>query len=349
MPAEELLEEENHMTTNHRARRWATTGAGLALALSLAACGGNVGGGSGGGDGSEFPDGPITILVGADPGGSTDLIARAAAEGASDELGVAITVENKPGANGALSLQELANENPDGQTLAIFNGSLAYITPFAVAEDEAVSIEDYDVITGLSLDDYVLVTAPDSGFATVEDLAAAGRPITFGTTGVGTGSQLSQELLFAQAEIDATSVPFDGGSPTLTAVLGGQVDVGSIQLGEAIEQIEAGELTAIVTFAEERPSYLADTPTAVEAGYDVPVQQARALVAPKGTPQEVLDRLNEAFNAAFDTEEYQQFNEDNQLTPWEVDGDEVTKTYTDNLDKYGVVIEEYGIELGEDS
>ena len=127
-------------------------------------------------------------------------------------------------------------------------------------------------------------------------------------------------------------------------MLGGQVDVGSIQLGEAIEQIEAGELTAIVTFAEERPSYLADTPTAVEAGYDVPVQQACAVVAPKGTPQEVLDRLNEAFHAAFDTEEYQQFNEDNQLTPWEVD-DEVTKTYTDNLDKYAVVIEEYGIEL----
>jgi tripartite-type tricarboxylate transporter receptor subunit TctC len=349
MPAEELLEEENHMTTNHRARRWAATGAGLALALSLAACGGNVGGGSGGGDGSEFPDGPITILVGADPGGSTDLIARAAAEGASDELGVAITVENKPGANGALSLQELANEDPDGQTLAIFNGSLAYITPFAVAEDEAVSIEDYEPVTGLSLDDYVLVTAPDSGFKTVEDLAAAGRPINFGTTGVGTGSQLSQELLFAQAKIKATSVPFDGGSPTLTAVLGGQVDVGSIQLGEAIEQIEAGELTPIVTFAEERPSYLADTPTAVEAGYDVPVQQARAIVAPKGTSDDVVRKLEDAFKAAFATDAYKKFNEDNQLTPWEVDGDEVTKTYTDNLEKYRAVIDEYGIELGENA
>jgi tripartite-type tricarboxylate transporter receptor subunit TctC len=335
------------MTTNHRARRWATTGAGLTLALSLAACGGNVGGGSGSGDGAEFPDGPITILVGADPGGSTDLIARAAAEGASEELGVAVTVENKPGANGALSLQELANEDPDGQTLAIFNGSLAYITPFAVAEDEAVSIEDYEVITGLSLDDYVLVTAPDSGFTTVEDLAAAGRPITFGTTGVGTGSQLSQELLFAQADIEATSVPFDGGSPTLTAVLGGQVDVGSIQLGEAIEQIEAGELTPIVTFAEERPSYLADTPTAVEAGYDVPVQQARAVVAPEGTPEDVVGTLRDAFSAAFETEAYQQFNEDNQLTAWEVDGDEVTTTYTQNLEKYRGVIDEYGIQLGE--
>jgi tripartite-type tricarboxylate transporter receptor subunit TctC len=337
------------MTTNHCVRRWATTGAGLTLVLSLAACGGNVGGGSDSGDGAEFPDGAITILVGADPGGSTDLIARAAAEGVSDELGVPVTVENKPGANGAIALGELANEDADGQTLAIFNGSLAYITPFAVAEDEAVSIEDYEVVTGLSLDDYVLVTAPDSGFATVEDLAGAGRPITFGTTGVGTGSQLSQELLFAQADIDATSVPFDGGSPTLTAVLGGQVDVGSIQLGEAIEQIEAGELTPIVTFAEERPSYLPDTPTAVEAGYDVPVQQARAVVAPEGTPEDVVDTLRGAFEAAFETEEYQQFNEDNQLTPWQVAGDEVTTTWTENLEKYRAVIEEYGIELGEDA
>jgi tripartite-type tricarboxylate transporter receptor subunit TctC len=335
------------MTTNHRARRWAATGAGLALALSLAACGGNVGGGSGGGDGSEYPNGPIKILVGADPGGSTDLIARAAADGASDELGVAVTVENKPGANGALSLQELANEDPDGQTLAIFNGSLAYITPFAVSEDEAVSIEDYEVVTGLSLDDYVLVTAPKSGFKTVKDLAAAGRPINFGTTGVGTGSQLSQELLFAQAGIKATSVPFDGGSPTLTAVLGGQVDVGSIQLGEAIEQIEAGELTPIVTFAEKRPSYLADTPTAVEAGYDVPVQQARAIVAPKGTPDDVISTLEDAFTKTFETDAYKKFNEDNQLTPWEVSGDEVTETYTGNLEKYRAVIDEHGIKLGE--
>ena len=171
----------------------------------------------------------------------------------------------------------------------IFNGSLAYITPLAVAEDEAVDIEDYEIVTGLSQDDYVLVAAPGSGFKTVKDLTGAGRPIKFGTTGVGTGSQLSQELLFAQADIQATAVPFDGGVPALTAVLGGQVDVGSIQLGEAMEQIEAGKLTPIVTFAEKRPTYLADTPTAVEAGYDVPVQQSRAIVAPKGTPKEVID------------------------------------------------------------
>src|SRR3954469_12788743 len=312
------------MTRNSGTRRWVLTGLGITLALSTAACGGNVGGRSGA-DGAEYPGGdPVTISVGQDPGGSTDLIARALADPASDDLGVPVTVENKPGANGALAAQELAGQDPDGHTLMVFNGSLGYITPLAVPENEAIDIADYEIVTGISQDDYVLVTAPNSGFATVDDLKNAGRPITFGTTGVGTGSQLSQELLFAQSGIDATAVPFDGGSPTLTAVLGGQVDVGSIQLGEAIEQIEAGELTPMVTFAEERPSYLPDTPTAVEAGYDVPVQQSRAFVAPKGTPAEVVDRLSQALDATFATDAYQRFNADNQLTPWEVDGAQVT-------------------------
>ena len=129
------------MTTNNRARRWATAGTGFALALSLAACGGNVGGG-GGTTAEEFPSGPITILVGQDAGGSTDLITRALADPVSEELGVPVVVENRPGANGAVAAQELATAEPDGQTLMTFVGSLAYITPLAVAEDEAVDIND---------------------------------------------------------------------------------------------------------------------------------------------------------------------------------------------------------------
>jgi tripartite-type tricarboxylate transporter receptor subunit TctC len=327
--------------------RWQAIGTGLAVALTLSACGSNLGG-SGADDGADFPGGdPITIYVGQDAGGSTDLIARALADGAKDDLGVAITVENKPGANGALAAQELAGKDPDGHTLMVFNGSLAYITPLAVPEDEAIDIADYEIVTGVSQDDYVLVSAKASGLATVDDLKDAGRPLKYGTTGVGTGSQLSQALLFAQSGIKATAVPFDGGSPTLTAVLGGQVDVGSIQLGEAVEQIEAGKLTPIVTFAEKRPSYLPDTPTAVEEGYDVPVQQSRAVFAPKGTPAEVIDRLVSAFGKAFDSDAYQKFNEDNQLTPNEVGGDELRTQWTSSLDSYRKVVEEHDINLGE--
>ncbi|GAA3599023.1 tripartite tricarboxylate transporter substrate binding protein [Kineosporia mesophila] len=317
----------------------------LVLALTLAGCGGNLGGGSG--DAAAFPDGdPITVYVGQDPGGSTDLIARALAEQVSHDLGVAVVVENKPGANGALAARELAGKKPDGHTLMIFNGSLAYITPLAVAAGQAPDLADYDIVTGISQDDYVLVTTATSGLKTVDDLEDLGRTVTFGTTGVGTGSQLSQELLFAQAGIDATAVPFDGGSPTLTAVLGGQVDVGSIQLGEAVEQIEAGRLTPIVTFAQERVSYLPRTPTAIEAGYDVPVQQSRAVFAPKGTPSSVIGSLEKAFGSAFEAGTYRAFNRDNQLTPNEVDGKTLRTQWTQSLDTYRAVTREHRIDLG---
>jgi tripartite-type tricarboxylate transporter receptor subunit TctC len=327
-------------------RKLMVGGLGFALAIAVSACGSNLSGGSG--DGSEYPGSdPITIYVGADPGGSTDLIARALAEPASDDLGVAVTVENKPGANGALAAKELSGKEADGHTLMVFNGSLAFITPLAVPEDEAVNIDDYEIVTGVSQDDYVLVSNPSSNLKTVADLKAAGRAIKYGTTGVGTGSELSSALLFAQADIDATAVPFDGGNPTLTAVLGGQVDVGCIQLGEAVEQIEAGKLTPIVTFAEKRPSYLPDTPTAVEEGYDTPVQQSRAVFAPKGTPVDVLERLRESFDKAFATEGYKKFNTENQLTPNEVDGETLRTQWNNNKEKYSKLVAQYDISLGE--
>jgi tripartite-type tricarboxylate transporter receptor subunit TctC len=334
------------MIGNLGRHKWQAIGTGLAIALVLSACGGNLGGSAE--EGTDFPGGKaITVYVGQDPGGSTDLIARALAEGAKDDLGVPITVENKPGANGALAARELARKAADGHTLMVFNGSLAYITPLAVPKGEAVDIADYEIVTGVSQDDYVLVSAKSSGLATIDDLKQAGRQITYGTTGVGTGSQLSQALLFAQAGIKATPVPFDGGSPTLTAVLGGQVDVGSIQLGEAIEQIKAGKLTPIVTFASKRPSYLPDTPTAVEEGYDVPVQQSRAVFAPKGTPKEVVDRLAAALQKAFDSTAYHKFNTDNQLTANEVGGAKLREQWTSSLSSYRTLVQEHDISLGE--
>ncbi len=93
-------------------------------------------------------------------------------------------------------------------------------------------------------------------------------------------------MLFAQADIKGTAVPFDSGSPALTAVMGNQVQVATIQLGEAKPQIDAGTVTPMVVFSEERNSFLPDVPTAIESGYDVPVSQYRAVAAPKGLPEE---------------------------------------------------------------
>ena len=142
-------------------------------------------------------------------------------------------------------------------------------------------------------------------------------------------------------------MPFDGGAPAVVAVLGNQVDVASVQLGEAFEQIEAGELTPIVVFSKERNKFLPDTPTAVEEGFDVPVSQFRAIIAPKGTPEATIERLRDAFTAAFEDADYQAFNENGLLTPHEISGEEVVDEWTSSLDSYRALIEEHGIDLGQ--
>ncbi len=320
----------------------ATTAAAGVLALS--ACGGNVAGGSAE-SGEAFPSGPITLTVGQDAGGSTDRIARAIAEGMAEDLGVAVPVVNKAGANGALATKEVAAMEPDGQNLVLLNASLITITPLAVGEDEAVNLDNLDVIAGLSQDDYVLVASPESGFETLADIQESTGELNFGTTGVGTGSQLAQAVLFAQAEIDGTAVPFDSGSPALTAVMGDQVDVATIQLGEALPQIEAGTVTPIVTFAKERSEFLADVPTAIEEGYEVPVSQYRALAAPKGLSEDAKARLVESVETVQGTETYQEFNQQNILTPWEVSGEEVVEEWNALAEQYKALVEEYDISL----
>jgi tripartite-type tricarboxylate transporter receptor subunit TctC len=324
-------------------RRTILGAASAVTLLALTACG-NVAGGSTA-DASKYPTGPVNLSVGQAAGGSTDLIARALAEGASKTLGQPMPVVNKPGANGALATKEVAGKPADGQELVLLNASLITITPLAVSADEAVNIDDLDIIAGLSQDDYVLVASADSGFKTFQDVTAAGRNVTFGTTGVGTGSQLAQTVLFKQADVKGTDIPFDSGKPALTAVLGNQVELATIQLGEAMPQIQAGKVSPLLVFSEERTSFLPDTPTAKEAGYDVPVAQYRAVAAPKGTPQEVKDKLLAAFQESFKSDAYKEFNKKNSLTPKEISGEEVVTEWKAYAAKYKELVEKYSISL----
>ncbi|NKX51454.1 tripartite tricarboxylate transporter substrate binding protein, partial [Arthrobacter deserti] len=123
------------------------------------------------------------------------------------------------------------------------------------------------------------------------------------------------------------------------------VQLATVQLGEAKAQIDAGKLVPIVVFSTVRNKFLPDVPTATEEGYDIPVSQYRAMVAPKGTPEEVKDRLKTAFENTFKTEAYQKSNEQNLLTPREIAGEEVTAEWTELAGKCKELTEKYGISL----
>jgi tripartite-type tricarboxylate transporter receptor subunit TctC len=328
-----------------RPRLSAALAATAAAGLVLTACGGvqtSTGAGSGGG---TYPSGTVEMYVGASPGGSSDLISRAVSKGLSDDLHASFPVINREGANGALAAAEVAKAKPDGSTISIQNASLFTITPLAVSPDEVTKIDDFDVVYGVSRDDYVLVTNPVSGYRTLKDLEDAKRVVRYGTTGVGTGAQLAAALLFKTTDVASQPVPFDGGAPALTALLGNQIDVASLQVGEAIENIKSGKLLPLSVFGPSRIAYLPDTPTAKEQGLDVEVTQYRFMTVPKGTPQEVKDKLTEGMQATFKTAAYKSFNEQNSLTPMEVPGDQVLAQLKADSRRYADLVKQYGINL----
>jgi tripartite-type tricarboxylate transporter receptor subunit TctC len=330
--------------TLRRHRFKAGLAATAAAGLVLTGCGG-VESSTGGGSGGDYPSGTVEMYVGASAGGSSDLISRAVSKGLSDELGASFPVINREGANGALAAAEIANAKADGSKIAIQNASLFTITPLAVAPDEVTKLDAFDVVYGISRDDYVLVTNPASGYRTLADIENATRVVRYGTTGVGTGAQLSAALLFKAGNVDSQAVPFDGGAPALAAVLGNQVDVASIQVGEAIENIQSGKLTPLAVFGPDRIEYLPEVPTAKEQGLDVEVTQYRFLTVPKGTPQDVRDKLVDGLKATFETEGYKKFNEQNSLTPMELPGDDVLAQLQSDQKRYADLVEQYDINL----
>ena len=315
-----------------------------AAAVLFTACGGEMEPETTDHSAGTWPAGTVEMYVGYAAGGSSDLISRAVADGLAGEH-AAFRIVNREGDNGAIAAAEVAAAPADGSVIAIQNASLYAITPLAVAPDKAADIGDFDVVYGISRDNYVLVANPASGLRTIQDLPRANQTIRYGTTGVGTGAQLSAALLFKNDAVSARPVPFDSGAPALAAVLAGEVDVAVIHVSEAIENIRSGTLVPLAVFSPDRISYLPDVPTAKEQGVDAEVSQYRFMTVPKGTPHYVKHALIDGLKATFDTEAYRNFNEQNSFTPMEIPGDEVLAQLNEDKQRYAELVQLNGIDL----
>jgi len=193
----------------------------------------------------------------------------------------------------------------------------------------------------------VLRSGPNtaSGFRTIQDMQNADRMVRYGTTGVGTGAQLSAALLFKQTDVPGEPVPFDSGAPALAAVLAGEVDIAVIHVGEAIESVRSGKLLPLAVFGPDRNTYLPEVPTVQEQGVDAEVTQYRFMTVPKGTPRYVKDALVDGLKATFDSEAYRKFNEQNSFTPMEIPGDEVLAQLNEDKARYAELVQRNGIDL----
>ncbi len=248
---------------------------------------------------SNYPASPITLLVPNPPGGASDINARLLAEPWSAALKQPVVVLHKPGMGGAIGAAQVAKAKPDGYTVLMALSSVV-VAP----EAEKVSgrkplyeLEQLEPIALISSDPMVVLVRADSPWKTLGDLVKAAKAkegaINYSSSGNFGPIHLSVEMLAHQAGIKLTQVPFNGGGPSLLALLGGQVEMTTAAPAVALAQIQSGKVRPLATSGAKRLSMLPDVPTYREAGFDAEYYIWAGLYAPAGTPQAVIQVLRE--------------------------------------------------------
>jgi len=248
-----------------------------------------------------YPDHPVRIIVGYPPGGSTDIAARLFGQWLGDKLGQQFIVENKAGAGNNIGTELAAKAAPDGYTLFLANPANT-INASLYKHLNFVFLRDFTPVAGFVRVPNVMEVNPSVPAKTVAEFIAYVKAnpdkVNVASSGNGTSIHLSGELFKMMTGLKMTHVPYKGSAPMLTDLLGGQVQVTFDNLPSSIGHIKAGKLRALAVTTATRSPELPDVPTVAET---VPGYEASAffgLVAPKGTPPEVVDTLNKQINAA---------------------------------------------------
>ncbi|RAP63480.1 ABC transporter substrate-binding protein [Achromobacter sp. HZ01] len=239
-----------------------------------------------------YPAKPVTLLVGFAAGGGTDLLARHYAKRLAEKLGQSFVVENKTGAGGAIAVQATANARPDGYTLMLGTTGIAVDT--ALGKTTYQWERDLAPIAMLGYASNVLVVAQRSPVRSVADLIAEAkrRHVTFGSPGVTSSMHMTGELFKQMAGVRMTHVPYRGAPPAEQALLAGDVDVLFDNMAGAMAFIEAGKFRPIAVSSATRNADLPEVPTISEAGLKgFETTGTFFLMAPAGTPPEVIARL----------------------------------------------------------
>lgn len=245
---------------------------------------------------ADYPERTIRIVVTFPPGGGTDLLARKLGAALQEELGQAVVIENRPGASGNIGARAVAQAPADGYTLLMANSSFA-INPGVYRHMPFSPERDFAAIIAVATVPSMLVVAADSSLKTFQDLIeASGRartPLSFASCGNGTPQHLAVEMLRSTATLVLMHVPYRGCGPALTDVMAGQLDVGIVTASGAMPYVESGRLRALAVTSAQRWTTMPAIPNVAEQGFKgYELDQWHGLLAPAGTPDAVLQRLN---------------------------------------------------------
>ncbi len=248
-----------------------------------------------------YPTRPIKIIVGFAPGGPGDVMARVAGQRMSAILGQQLFVENRAGAGGTLGARVAAQAEPDGYTLMLANTSTLVVAPLVYRDAGYDPLKSFAPIAAFGTTASLLVVNPDLPVRSVSELVALARRepgrLSFSSPGIGTPPHLIAEMLKLRAGIDMVHVPYKGGGQSIQAVASGETQMVFENPSVTLPLVRGGKVRALATTGETRGAETADIPTMIEAGVpDFVSLSFTGLVAPAGTPAEIVAKLTAAAN-----------------------------------------------------
>lgn len=256
---------------------------------------------------AAYPDRPIKLVVPYPPGALTDALGRLVAENLRPSLGQPFVVENRAGAGTLLGANVVAKGPADGYQLLVATSTTLAISPAMFASPPALP-GDFTAVAMIGSVTLVLVTRPDLKVASLPELVALLRRepgrYTFGSPGNGTMHQLIVEMVKAQEKVQATHVPYQGSMTALGDLMTGRIDFMFLDVVAALPQIQAGKIVPIAASAARRLPALPNVPTVAEVYPAIDVQAWQSIVAPKATPEAVVQRLNADMNRLLGESEF---------------------------------------------
>jgi tripartite-type tricarboxylate transporter receptor subunit TctC len=250
-----------------------------------------------------YPSRPVRWIVGFPPGGGNDIVARLMGQWLQERLGQPFVIDNRPGAGTNIATEAVVRAAPDGYTLLA--ASLANAGNATLYSDLKFNfIRDTVAVAGIALDPFVLEVTPSLPVKTIPELIAYAKAnpgkVNMGSGGIGSGNQLTGEMFKMMTGIDLVHVPYRGAGPAMVDLMGGQVQVMFNTMGASVQHVRAGKLRALGVATKTRQAALPDVPTVAEfvPGYEASFWTG--IAAPKGTPAEIVDKVNKAVNAGFE-------------------------------------------------
>jgi tripartite-type tricarboxylate transporter receptor subunit TctC len=252
----------------------------------------------------KYPDRPIQLIFGYQPGG-TDVSFRPFTEKLSEYLGQSIAYIYKPGASGVIGASFVKNAKPDGYTLLGTSQTPIIFTPIT-QEGAGYSLDDFTAICGTASSSIMLAVRANAPWKTLKDIVEEARKspgkLTYSTSTILGSNHIAMEMFTRQAKIDMTHVPYKGSAPAVTALLQGEVDMACSNMPPFIPFFSAGKLRPIAVFnkGKERIRGFSNVPTLTELGYPVVHVVFYGLLAPKGTPEEVVRTISTGLKKVVD-------------------------------------------------